>query len=75
MVGICYAKNKECVFTGGKIPTDGDVKRACKKVTKARVYSDPGLGRAPIELPFAISARQDSTDTLGCRRERYMASW
>ena len=57
MVGICYAKNKECVFTDGKIPTDGDVKRACKKVTKARVYSDPDSGRAPIELPFAISAR------------------
>ena len=57
MVGICYAKNKECVFTDGKVPTDADVKRACKKVKKARVYPDTGFGGAPIEPPSIISAR------------------
>ena len=57
MGGIGYAKNKECVFTDGKVPTDADVKRACKKVGKARVYPDTGFGCAPIEPPSTISAR------------------
>ena len=57
MVGICYAKNKECVFTDGKVPTDADVKRVCKKVKKARVYPDTGFRGAPIEPPSVISAR------------------
>ena len=52
MVGICYAKNKECVFTDGKVPTDADVKRVCKKVKKARVHPDTGFwgcsDRAPL---------------------------
>ena len=50
-MGICYIKNKECVLTGGEVPTDADVKRACRKVGKARVYPDTNLGCAPIEPP------------------------
>ena len=51
MVGICYANDKTCVFTEGRVPTEAEVEQVCEKISKARVYLDTGFGGAPIEPP------------------------